>query len=158
VACGTEKTQDAKAPLTQQDRVIDRANMISEVAEDSIYNLIQDLENDVGPQIAVLTIDTLNGETINSFSMKSAEQMRLGRGKYHDGVLMTFSLRDRSMRIEVGSGLENILKDEIAMRISRDIIAPKFREKKYGQGIYLGVKEIKDLIEHNKELVGKVAD
>lgn len=155
VACGTDKPQNIKAPLTQHDRVADRANMITESAEDSIYNLIQDLEKRTGPQVAVLTIDTLNGEEINSFSIRTAEQMQLGRDKYLDGVLMTFSLRDKSMRIEVGYGLEKILKDEITMRISRDIIAPKFREGKYGQGIYLGVKEIKDLIEQNTELVGQ---
>ena len=80
------------------------------------------LEKNIGSQIAVLTIETLNGEEINSFSIRTAEEMQLGRDKYLDGVLMTFSLRDRSMRIEVGEGLEKILKDEIAKRICRYIL------------------------------------
>jgi uncharacterized protein len=155
MACGTEKSQDTKTPLTHEARVVDSANMITEAQEDSIYNLIKDLQNNTGPQIAVLTIDTLNGEDINAFSIRTAEQMRLGREKYLDGVLMTFSSKDRSMRIEVGYGLEKILKDEITMHITRDIMVPKFRDEKYGQGIYLGVKEIKNLIEKNKELVGQ---
>jgi uncharacterized protein len=59
------------------------------------------------------------------------------------------------MRIEVGYGLEKILKDEIAERICREIMTPKFRQGKYGQGIYLGVVDIKELIEQNKDLVGQ---
>ncbi|MFN7610821.1 MAG: TPM domain-containing protein, partial [bacterium] len=55
----------------------------------------------------------------------------------------------------VGSGLELILKDEIVAKIIREIIAPEFRNQKYGRGIYLGIDNLKNLIESNKNLIGK---
>lgn len=155
VACGKEKPQDNHTPLTKEARIVDLANKISPTAEDSIFNLIRNLEKDIGSQIAVITIETLNGEEINSFSIRAAEQMGLGRDKYLDGVLLVFSLQEKLMRIEVGFGLEKILRDEIAKRICTEIIAPRFIEGNYGQGIYLGIAEVKKLIEQNKNMVGK---
>ncbi|MEQ8302048.1 MAG: TPM domain-containing protein [Cyclobacteriaceae bacterium] len=155
IACSNQKSQVDKTPLSLEARVMDRADMIAKTAEDSVYRLIEDLEIATGSQIAVLTIDTLNGEEINDFSIRMAERMRLGREKHLDGVLFTFSRKDKSMRVEVGIGLEKILKDEVVVRIIQEVIVPKFREEKYGSGIYLGVKEVKELIEQNKDLIGQ---
>jgi uncharacterized membrane protein YgcG len=156
VACETERPKSKETPLTKEERIVDGANIITQSAEDSIFSLIQNLEKNIGSQIAIVTIDTLNGEDINTFSIRTAEQMQLGRDKYLDGVLMTFSLRDKLMRIEVGYGLETILKDEIAKKICSDVIAPKFREENYGLGIFLGATGIKELIEQNEKLVGQM--
>jgi uncharacterized membrane protein YgcG len=105
--------------------------------------------------MVVITIDALNGQTINEYSIQQAERLKIGRKNYNDGILFTAALGDREMRIEVGYGLELIIKDEIAARINRNIIAPKFRERKFGLGIYKGLDSIKYLIETNKSLVGK---
>lgn len=68
--------------------------------------------------------------------------------------MITISVFDRKARIEVGTGLENIIKDEIAAEIIRKDMAPKFREANYGQGINLAVSKIAKLIRDNEELVG----
>ena len=122
----------------------------------SIFYLITDLEREIGSQIAVITIDTLNGVGINEYSIGEIEKLRLGRDMQKDGLLITVALMDKSMRIEVGYGLELIIKDEIAARITRNLMAPKFSEGKFGQGIYDAVDTIKLLIERNKGLVGKM--
>jgi uncharacterized protein len=83
-----------------------------------------------------------------------AEELRLGRSTHNDGLLIAIVTMERKIRIEVGTGLENIIKDEVAARIIRDDMAPLFRQEKYGQGIYLAVDKITKLIEENKELVG----
>ena len=83
-----------------------------------------------------------------------AQKLALGRRAYSDGLLITVVTKERKMRIEVGVGLENIIKDEIANRINRDDMAPLFRQKKYGQGIYVAVDKICKLIAANKRLVG----
>ena len=70
------------------------------------------------------------------------------------GLLITISFLDRKARIEVGTGLENIIKDEVAGEIIREDIAPKFREQNYGRGIYIAVSKIDKLIRDNEKLVG----
>jgi uncharacterized membrane protein YgcG len=59
------------------------------------------------------------------------------------------------MRIEVGYGLEKIIKDEIAARINREIMSPRFRKGDYFNGIKEGVEKIKRQIEENRQLVGE---
>ena len=134
--------------------VIDSVNVLNDAQEDSIISLIDQLERNVGSQVAVLVIKDLKGKGINEYSISQAERFRLGSKEHDDGILITVSINDRTMRIEVGYGLERIIRDEVAARIIREVMAPKFRQGKYGQGIYNGVDTIKLLIEKNKSLVG----
>ena len=86
--------------------------------------------------------------------MRRAEGRRIGRKDYDDGILITAPVRDRQMRIEVGIGLENIIKDEIASQILSDQMAPMFREEKYYEGFRLSIERLSALIIENKDLVG----
>lgn len=148
ISCGDTK-------LTKEMRIYDEANLLTDAQEDSIFTLIQNLDSEIGSQIAVVTIDTLIGTSINEYSMKKAEQLRLGRKEQNDGLLITLAVKNREMRIEVGYGLEGIIKDEIAGRINREVMAPHFRKGKFGLGVYKGIDSIRFLIERDKALVGK---
>lgn len=138
-----------------EDRVIDSADLLSSVQEENIFKLIQGLEKSVGSQIAVVVINTLNGKDINQYSIEKSEDLSLGRDLYKDGVLITVAYQDRKTRMEVGYGLEKILKDEVAAQIIREQMLPKFKEQKVYEGIYESVSAIKKLIEENKKLVGQ---
>ena len=138
--------------------VMDSANILSIHEEDSIAMLTQALENDIGSQIAVLTIDSLQGERIETYSLRTANSLGLGRATHNDGILITVSLRDRVVRIEVGTGLEQIIKDEIASRLIREQMAPAFREGKFGQGLYKAIEKMTGLIRENEKLVGQKWD
>ncbi len=135
--------------------IIDNADLLTKTAEDSISQLIMDLENNVGSQIAIHTIETLDGENMNEHTIKILEKLKLGREQYEDGLLIFISEKDRSVRIEVGYGLEKIIKDEVAARIIREDLTPRFKKNEYGQGVYSAVVKIKKLIEDNQSLVGK---
>jgi uncharacterized membrane protein YgcG len=137
------------------DRIFDKADLLTTVQEDSVFSLIKSLESEVGSQIGVLTIDTLGGQKIQELSFRIVDSLRLGRSTHNDGILLTIALKDHAARIDVGTGLENIIKDEIAAQIIRDDMAPNFRDQKFGQGIYRGVDRICKLIRDNKELVGQ---
>jgi uncharacterized protein len=140
---------------TIANTIYDSVGILTRPQADSIFRLVKDLNDNIGSQMAVIIIDTLNGQKINDYSLLQAEKLRLGRKEFSDGILFTVALKNRQMRIEVGYGLELIVKDEIASRINRNVIAPKFRQGKYGLGIYKGLDSIKYLIENNKDLVGK---
>jgi uncharacterized membrane protein YgcG len=138
----------------QPGRIIDYAHLLDQPQQDSILSLINKLDHDIGSQIAILIVDTLGNEKLEEFSLRMAKALKLGRSTHNDGLLITVVMRERKMRVEVGTGLENIIKDEIASRIIREDIAPLFRQEKYGRGIYVGVDKISRLITENKQLVG----
>ncbi len=105
--------------------------------------------------MAVITIDTLKGQRIEDYSLNQAEKLGIGRQGYNDGILLTIAVKNRQVRLEVGRGLELIIKDEIASKINRQVIIPQLKQRKYGLGIFKGLDSVRLLIERNKELVVK---
>jgi uncharacterized membrane protein YgcG len=152
VSCRPEK--DVSTIVTIEKRIFDNADLLSEVQEDSVFQVIKKLEDEVGSQIAILTIDSLRNEPIEQFSLRMANDLQLGRAEYNDGILVTIARADRKARIEVGTGLENIVTNEIAARLIREELAPRFRQRKYGEGIFVTTHKLSDLIAKNKGLVG----
>lgn len=152
-SCENRKEPDSRYEL--RDRITDYADVLTTEQEDSLIVIMEQLEVKVGSQLAILTIPTLNGEEIESYSLRTANASRLGRTQYNDGVLITIALEDRKMRIEVGSGLENILKDEIVAQIIREDMAPKFQQQNFSSGLFTGIKKIAQLIDENQDRVGQ---
>jgi uncharacterized membrane protein YgcG len=152
ISCNTDKKVQTSSKI--ENRIIDNSYLLTKSQKDSIETLIKKLDQKIGSQIVILTIDTIGTEKLEDFSLRMARELRLGRSTHNDGLLITVVTMERKMRIEVGTGLENIIKDEIAGRIIQDDMAPLFRQEKYGQGIYLAVDKISKLIVENKDLVG----
>lgn len=89
-----------------------------------------------GVQLQYLVVRTLDGEAIEDFSMRVAEAWKLGSREADDGVLVTVSVEDRAVRIEVGQGIEGGLTDVQSARIIRNTIVPAFRAGRFGDGLY----------------------
>lgn len=153
ISCEPQKTSSNGE--FSNDRIIDDVGLLSEDEKKNLSKLSRNLEEKLGSQIAVQIIDTLSGEDIKKVSLKLLEEMRLGREKYKDGVLIVAAIKDHKVRIEVGYGLEKIIKDEIAARIIREQIVPKFREGKFYEGLFAATSKIKKLIEDNEQLIGQ---
>lgn len=128
------------------------------LTEGQIQNLTEEakeLESSIGSQIVVIIIDSLGKTTIEEYSLKIATDWGIGRKEYNDGVLITVSMYDRKMRIEVGTGLEKILKDEIDAQIIQEDMVHNFKKEKYYEGLLQAVQKIKILLKNNKELIGQ---
>ncbi len=136
-------------------RIVDNANIISRKDEAEINAFLENVENSTGAQVAVLTINSLEGESLEDFSMKVAEKWKLGQKDKDNGALVLVALKERKVRIETGYGLEGILTDTKCGLILRNVIIPEFRNGDYSEGILKGVKNIAGLITNNEELVSK---
>lgn len=122
-----------------QGRVADNANILSTATRSLINQQLKQLEQQDSTQIVVLTIPTLQGESLEEYSLKVAETWGIGQSAQDNGALLLVAVRDRKLRIEVGYGLEGVLTDLIAGRIIRNIITPEFRKGQYDQGVLKGV-------------------
>lgn len=100
-----------------------------------------------GSQIAVLIVPTTRPETIEQYSIRVAEQWKLGRKGVDDGALLLVAKDDRALRIEVGYGLEGVLPDVVAKRIIEDIIVPRFKSGDFYAGIDTGVDAMIKVVE-----------
>ncbi|MDD5301592.1 MAG: TPM domain-containing protein [Elusimicrobia bacterium] len=123
-------------------RVNDHAGLLSAAASASIEGKLKDFEARTGHQVAVLTLDSLEGEPLEDFSLKVSRTWALGRKGQNDGVLFLISKSDRKLRIEVGHGLEGSLPDALAGRIIQNEVVPRFRAGDFEGGVTAGVDAI----------------
>lgn len=121
-------------------RVTDVAGVLPADRRASLEQELARYEQSTGHQLAVLIIPSLEGESLEEYSLRAAEQWRLGDKARDDGALLLVAVKDRRMRIEVGYGLEGALTDAQAGRIIRNIIAPRFAAGDYAGGIDAGVQ------------------
>ncbi|KWF26703.1 hypothetical protein WL88_10720 [Burkholderia diffusa] len=130
----------AVPPLTA--RVTDQTNTLTGDQMDTLEQTLKTFESRKGTQIAVLIVPTTEPETIEQYSMRVVEQWKLGRSKADDGALLIVAKNDRTLRIEVGYGLEGALNDAISNRIIQEIIVPRFRKGDFYDGISAGVDQL----------------
>ncbi|HPS29555.1 MAG TPA: TPM domain-containing protein [bacterium] len=120
-------------------RVTDNAGLLSSDAAVRIEQKLAALETSDSTQIAVLTVPTLDGDSIEDFSMRVVEQWKLGQKETDNGALLIIAKDDRKLRIEVGYGLEGKLTDATAGRIIRQVIVPYFKRNDFEDGVEAGV-------------------
>ena len=120
-------------------RVVDDAGMLSIDKRRALEDKLRDFERRSGRQFAVLTLPSLEGESLEEFSLKVARTWALGRKGKNDGLLLLVSREDRKLRIETGHGIEGEITDAQAGRIIRDVIVPKFRAGDFEGGLDAGV-------------------
>ena len=140
-------------------RINDYADVLNSGTESELTGYLTRLEDQTGIQLAVLTVPTIEDETIESFSMRVADEWKLGQEGKDNGILITLALAEHKIRIEVGYGLEGTLTDAQSSLILRNAIIPEFKEGDYDQGIAAGVSNIVGLILNDEELLDeKVLD
>jgi uncharacterized protein len=139
VACGAALAADV--PYLS-GRVVDNAEILSADAERRITARLKEHEDRTTDQIAVLTVPSLEGESIEEFAVKVFEAWKLGQKGKDNGVLVVVAPRDRKMRIEVGYGLEGTLTDLHASRIIRNVMTPRFKSGEFDGGVEAGVTAI----------------
>jgi uncharacterized protein len=127
-------------------RVNDYAGMLSPEAERRLETLLQELEAKDSTQVAVLTVPSLDGDSLEDFSMRVAERWKVGRKGFDNGAILVIARDDRKVRIEVGYGLEGRLTDLTAGRIIRDRIVPEFRAGRFDQGVLNAVVALTEVV------------
>ena len=121
--------------------IVDQAGLLSKQVQAQLINALIRIKRQTGNEIAVLTVPSLEGETIDGYSIKVADKWKLGTEEKDNGVLFLISIEDKKIRIEVGQGLEGDLPDARAGQIIRSI-QPYFKKGEYKSGIILGVSQI----------------
>lgn len=137
----TVAAQTAEVPYLT-GRVVDNAELLGADTRRRLAETLRRHEQKTGNQIAVLTVPTIHGESIEEYAVRVFEQWKLGEKGKDNGVLVVVVPQDRRMRIEVGYGLEGMLTDAHASRIIRNLMTPRFRKGDFSGGISRGVDAV----------------
>lgn len=131
-ACAFAKIDIPKP--TDKFFVNDFANVLDDETENYIFEKGKTYNNGGGPQVVVLTTDTIDGESVEEFSIETARAWGIGDKDSDNGVLVLLVMDSRDIRIEVGYGLEGVLNDGKCGRFIRNA-APMLSDGDYSGGI-----------------------
>lgn len=131
-------------PPALTDTVNDFAGIVDVASRTELDRRIRALRGATGDTIVIATVPTFKPYgSIDEYAVKMFENRGRGigdKGK-DNGLLIVVAVQDRAIRLEVGYGLEAIVPDGFAGEV-RDIIRPKFREGKYGEGLLAGTTRL----------------
>ncbi|TXT20765.1 MAG: hypothetical protein FD134_2834 [Gallionellaceae bacterium] len=142
---GAAHAEVAVPPLAQ--RVTDLTATLDAGQTQTLESRLAAFEAKKGAQLAVLIVPTTQPETIEQYGIRVAEAWKLGRKGVDDGALLLVAKDDRTLRIEVGYGLEGALNDATARRIVADTITPFFKRGDFYGGIEMGLSQMIAVIE-----------
>ena len=123
-------------------QVHDEAKVLSQQTADKLETNLRAYKDSTSNEIAILIVNSLDGEPIENYSLRVAEKWQLGDKEKDNGVLLMISIADRKARIEVGYGLEGVLTDALCNRIIRNELAPNFRKDDYEAGVTAAIDAI----------------
>ncbi len=125
--------------------VNDFAGVIDPETKQNLEALCTQVDQQAHAQIAVVTINSLEGVPVEEFANQLEEKWKVGAKGTDRGVLMLFAVGDKKRWFEVGYGLEGILNDAKVGDIGRSIV-PLWEEGQRGQSIAYGVQQIAQVI------------
>ncbi|HSE02914.1 MAG TPA: TPM domain-containing protein [Methylomirabilota bacterium] len=129
-------------PPAPDRRINDYAGALPTADRDRLEQQLIAREATSQNQVVVAVFRSLEGESLEGYSIRLAQAWRIGRKGLDNGVIFLVFLEDRKMRIEVGYGLEGSLTDAISASILQQVVAPRFREGRIADGIAAGLDAI----------------
>lgn len=126
--------------------VNDYANIIEDSTERRLESQLADLEKKTTKEISVLTVESLEGVTVEEYAVEVFERWGVGKEGEDNGVLFLVARDDRKMRIEVGYGLEGDLTDAQSKRILDQDVKPFLSNDQFSEGIDAGVQKIAGVV------------
>ena len=132
------KTFATNVKPTNDFYVNDYANLLSEDVKQYIINSNIELNRQTGAQIVVVTVQSLEGRSIEEFATELFREFGIGDKEKNNGLLLLLALDERLFRVEVGYGLEGLLPDARTGRIQDECLIPYLKENKWDEGIKNG--------------------
>jgi len=127
--------------------VNDYADVILSSDEAQLNTISQELKNANTAEMAIVTINSLDGKSVEEFAQELFTKWGIGQASSDNGVLILMSINDRDWRVQTGYGVEGVLTDSLARRIMENEAVPEFRNGNYGLGLINAAGAMKSVIE-----------
>lgn len=144
--CVSSITSLATVKSTNEFYVNDYANLLNEETKQYIINCNKDLSSKTGAQIVVVTVQNLEGDSLEEYATQLFREFGIGDKNKNNGVLLLLTLEERQFRVEVGYGLEGALPDGKTGRIQDEYIIPYLKNNNWNDGVKNGFNAILQVV------------
>lgn len=138
LVCAAAAVQALEVPPLK-GRVNDYASLLSPQAVQALGKKLATFERETTNQLVVLTIPSLEDETIEGYAIKVGDAWKIGQQDKNNGVMLILAKQQRKIRIEVGTGLQGALPDITAGQIIRNVMGPHLKAGNFDAGIAAGL-------------------
>jgi uncharacterized protein len=146
VACLVLTSALAADPLPAITQPVnDFAKVIDPASAAAMDRMIRELQEKTGDVLVVVTVPTVEPYAdAREYAVKLFENQGRGVGQKgkDNGLLILLALKERRVQIEVGYGLEGFITDGFSGETSREVMAPEFRNGRYGPGLLAGTERL----------------
>ena len=150
--CQVAFADEISNPAHQTDIYLaDGAGMLSADAKDQLLTASKDLHEQTGAQFVIVTVPSLNGQSIEEYSNDLFNNWGIGDKDKNNGVLLLISKDDKKFRIEVGSGLEGTLTDAYCHN-ELNILKDNFKKGDFDTGVLTVSKDICSSVSSGEEV------
>ncbi len=140
-----------RPPEVPRDYVTDLAGIFTRDTWHQLNSILQELERRTSAQVLILTVQSLDDQSIEDFAFNTKEKWKLGQKGKDNGILLVIAVKNRKYRFEVGYGLESALPDSLLGTIGRQYLVPSFKQGDYGTGVSRAIAVLSRRIPEQKD-------
>ena len=139
---GCTKKDQTPQPLARDGWITDFANILSQEDKSRLSASLAAYEKETCHQIFVLIVPSLAGESIESFSQRTATVWDIGQSGFGNGILLSLAMQEGTMRLETASAFDWFIEQGVSDRVLKEVMVPYFKDEKFVDGIEQGLVEI----------------
>jgi len=129
--------------------VNDFAGVLSASERDALEQQLVQFNNETSTQIAIVTVKSLDGTSVDDFAFKLGEKWGIGQKGKDNGILILVKPKYGNEKgkafIATGYGLEGVVPDAVANRIVDNEMIPHFEQNDYYGGLLAAANTLKKL-------------
>jgi uncharacterized protein len=130
-------------PAPNPPRLVnDFAHVMSPGEVDALENKLDRYNDSTSTQIAIVTVETLDGADVGSYASELGEKWGVGTKKNHNGIVILMAKKEHKATIRTGYGVEEKLGSIICDRIVKSKLAPNFKAGNFYAGFDAATTEI----------------
>lgn len=132
--------------IADSTRWVSNPDCILTTAEEEVINSrLAALHAHTSVEFPIVVVNDIDRD-INDFATELFRLWGIGKSDTNNGLLFIVSKEGRQMVFRTGSGVEGLLPDGLLGTLIRQVIAPPFKQERYGDGIAAAVDDITGLL------------
>ncbi|MGQ2982142.1 TPM domain-containing protein [Flavobacterium sp.] len=129
-----------------QTSVYDYADFFSTREKQQLEHKLVSYADSTSTQIVIITVETINGESIGELTPKWAHEWGIGQADKDNGILILLAKQERDIWISPGYGVDDRLTAGLLGKMTREVIIPEFKQGNFYGGLDKGTDSIFGLL------------
>ena len=142
ITAGCTKQDEPPQPPTRDGWITDLAGILPQADKSRMSASLAAYEKETCHQVMVLIVPSLAGESVESFSQRTATVWDIGQTGFGNGILLSIAMQEGSIRIETASAFDWFIEKGVSDKVLKEVMIPSFRDEKFVEGIEQGLAEI----------------